>query len=158
MKSAAISITELLTLNTVKHSRKRSNAVRHNVDRETRLPLYLGFLVYNKTRKQDLIDTLFQRRLSVSCDIVLQLSTDIANDQYEDDGVVCPTILRKRLFTTGNLDNLNHNPTFYISSFCISRYCTVNDMLQMRIQASNVTRIDRYSMKKLKDLKLSSHW
>ena len=120
MKSAAISITVLLTLNTVKRSRKRSNAVRHNVDRETRLPLYLGFLVYNKTRKQDLIDTLFQRRLSVSCDIVLQLSTDIANaviDQYEDDGVVCPTILRKRLFTTGNLDNLNHNPTSAHSAF-----------------------------------------
>jgi len=114
VKSAAISITELLTFNAVKRSRKTSNAVRHNVDRETRLPLYLGLLVHNKTRKRDLIDTLFERGLSVSYDRVLQLSTDIANAviyQYEDDDVVCPTILKEGLFTTGNLDNLDHNPT-----------------------------------------------
>jgi len=44
-------------------------------------------------------------------DRVLQLSTDIANaviDRYEDDGVVCPTILKEGLLTTGNLDNLEH--------------------------------------------------
>ena len=116
VKSAAISITQLLimTFNAVKRSRKSSNAVRHNVDQETRLPLYLGIFFHNKTRKRELIDILFKRGLSVSYDRVLQLSTDIANaviDQYEDDGVVCPTILKEGLFTTGNLDNLDHNPT-----------------------------------------------
>ena len=113
VKSAAISITQLLTFNAVNHSRKSSNDVRHNVDQETRLPLYLGLLVHNKTRKQELIDILFKRGLSVSYYRVLQLSTDIANtviDQYEDDGVVCPAIL-KGLVTPGNLDNLDHNPT-----------------------------------------------
>ena len=113
VKSAAISITQLLTFNAVNHSRKSSNDVRHNVDQETRLPLYVGLLVHNKTRKQESIDILFKRGLSVSYNRVLQLSTDIANtviDQYEDDGVVCPAIL-KGLFTPGNLDNLDHNPT-----------------------------------------------
>ena len=113
VKSAAISITQLLTFNAVNCSRKSSNDVWHNVDQETRLPLYLGLLVHNKTRKQELIDILFKRGLSVSYNRVLQLSTDIANtviDQYEDDGVVCPAIL-KGLFTLGNLDNLDHNPT-----------------------------------------------
>jgi len=57
VKSAAISITELLTFNAVKQRRKSSNAIRHNVDRETRLPLFL--YIRNKTRKRDLIDTLF---------------------------------------------------------------------------------------------------
>ena len=50
----------------------------------------------------------------MSYDRVLQLSMDIANaviDQFEDDGVVCPTVLREGLFTTGNLDSLDHNPT-----------------------------------------------
>ena len=95
-------------------SRKSSNAVWHNIGREIRLPLYLGLLLHNKTRKCDLIDILFERGLSVSYDRILQLSMDIANaviDQYEDDGVVCPTVLREGLFTTGNLDNLDHNPT-----------------------------------------------
>ena len=114
VKSAALSITQLLVFNAMKRSRKNSSAVRHNLDRETRLPLYLGLLVHNKTRKRDLIDKLFERGLSVSYDRVLQLSTDVANaviDQFEDDGVVCPTVLREDLFTTGNLDNLDHNPT-----------------------------------------------
>ena len=98
----------------MKRSRKSSNAVQHNLDRETRLPLYLGLLVHNKTRKRDLIDILFERGLSVSYDRILQPSTDMANaviDQYEDDGIVCPTIPKEGLFTTGNLDNLDHNPT-----------------------------------------------
>ena len=113
VKSATLSITQLLVFNAMKRSRKNSSAVRHNLDRETRLPLYLGLLVHNKTRKRDLIDKLFERGLSVSYDRVLQLSTDVANaviDQFEDDGVVCPTVLREDLFTTGNLDNLDHNP------------------------------------------------
>jgi len=42
--AAAISITELLTFNVVKQNRKSSNAIQHNVDRETRLSLYLGLL------------------------------------------------------------------------------------------------------------------
>jgi len=52
VKSAAIPITELLTFNAVKQSRKSSNAIQHNVDRETRLPLYLGVLVHNTSRAQ----------------------------------------------------------------------------------------------------------
>jgi hypothetical protein len=107
-------ITQLVIFNTMKRSRNESTAARHNLDRETRLPLYLGLLVHNKTRKRNLVDTLFQKGLSVSYDRVLQLSTDMANDvldTFEDEGVVCPTILRSNLFTTGNLDNIDHNPT-----------------------------------------------
>ena len=66
VKNAAQSITQLLVFNAMKRSRKGSNAVRHNLDRETRLPLYLGLLIHNKTRKRDLINTLFERGLSVS--------------------------------------------------------------------------------------------
>ena len=79
VKTAATSITELLTFNAVKRGRKSNNAIRHSVDRETKLLLYLGLLVHNKTRKQDLIDTQFERGLSVSYDTVLHLSTDTAN-------------------------------------------------------------------------------
>ena len=87
--------------------------MRHNLDRETRLPLYLGLLIYNKTRKHELIDILFEKGLSVSHDRVLQLSNDMANgiiDHFEADGVVCPIVLRERVFTTGNLNNLVHDP------------------------------------------------
>ena len=43
-----------------------------------------------------------------------QLSTDMANgiiDQFGAESIVCPIVLRERVFTTGNLDNLDHDPT-----------------------------------------------
>ena len=36
---------------------------------------------------------------------------DAAVDSYLEEGVVCPSILRKRLFTTAAMDNIDHNPT-----------------------------------------------
>ena len=111
--NAVFSITQLLVFNTVKQ-RTDSLFVRHNLNRETALPLYIGLLIHNKTRKRDLIDNFFEKGLSVSYDRVLQLSTNEANkviDQYEHEGVVCPKGLRDNLFTTGNLDNIDHNPS-----------------------------------------------
>ena len=52
--------------------------------------------------------------LSISYDRVLQLSTDLANtvcQQYEDDDIVCPPGLRKNVFTTSAVDNIDHNPS-----------------------------------------------
>ena len=113
VRSGALSITQLLLFSAMKWFIKDSNAVRHNLDREIRLQLYLGLLIHNKTRKHKLIDVLFEKCLLVSYDRVLQLSTDMANgiiDDFEADGVVCPIILTERVFTTGYLDNLDHDP------------------------------------------------
>lgn len=116
VKTAAISIVELITFNTIKSSRREATAptTRHSLERETRLPLCIGLLIHNKTRKPDLIDTLFEKWLSVSYDRVQQIATDVANSalaSFENVGVVYPRVLRKDLFTTGNLDNIDHNPS-----------------------------------------------
>jgi hypothetical protein len=112
ISSAALSLTQLLVFNSVKRSRSDSHGVRHNLDRETLLPLYLGIIIHNKTRKRDLIDTLFERGLSVSYGRILQISTEEANrviHRFETDGVVIPTALLSGLYTTGNLDNADHD-------------------------------------------------
>ena len=114
ISTAASSITQLLFYNAVKRSRKDSKAVRHSPDRETALLIYLGLLLHNKTRKRDLIDIFFEKGLSVSYDRVLQLSTEEGNrviELYENEGIVCPSALRDQLFTTGNFDNIDHNPS-----------------------------------------------
>ena len=36
---------------------------------------------------------------------------DAAVSRFQEDGVVCPPVLRKRLFTTAAIDNIDHNPT-----------------------------------------------
>ena len=111
---AVSSITQLLFFIAVKRSRRDSVSVRHNVYRETALPLYVGLLIHNRTRKRHLIDNLFEKGLSVSYDRGLQLSTEEVNrviEMYENEGSVCPSILREQLFTAGNLDNIDHNPS-----------------------------------------------
>ena len=70
--------------------------------------------VYAKTRKQVLVELLHGHGLSVSYDRVLEISAQLGDatvSRYQEEGVVCPPIRRKRLFTTAAMDNIDHNPT-----------------------------------------------
>lgn len=112
---AALTIAQLLQFNC--YSRKpedNSNYVRHNKDRETPLPIYIGVSLHAQTRKRDLVDSLSKLGISISYDRVLSISTDVGNAvcrRFEEEGVVCPTKLRKDLFTTAAIDNIDHNPS-----------------------------------------------
>ena len=60
------------------------------------------------------MELLHENGISVSYDRVLEISTQIGEaviTQYTEDGVVCPPVLRKGLFTTSAMDNIDHNPT-----------------------------------------------
>ncbi len=109
---AVSTLTQLIIFNAVKKRRKTSQFTRHNHNKETAFPLYLGLLVHNKTRRRDLVDFLFESGLSVGYDRVVQIATQTANsviDRFVEDGFVCPTSLRSGLMTTGQLDNIDHN-------------------------------------------------
>ena len=50
----------------------------------------------------------------MSYDRALQLSTEEANtviDRYENEGCVWPGTVIDKLFTAGNLHNIDHNPS-----------------------------------------------
>jgi hypothetical protein len=49
---------------------------------------------------QTVIATLHQQQLG-----------DAAVSKYMEEGVVCPAVMRKGLFTTAAMDNIDHNPT-----------------------------------------------
>ncbi len=56
---AALSITQLLKFNSIKHKRTtQSVTVRHSIDQETPVPTYIGLMLYAHTRKRDLVDRL----------------------------------------------------------------------------------------------------
>ena len=96
-----------MVFNSVKHARK----VIHQARRETPLPIYLYLKIHAVTQSRGLIDTL---GLCVSYDRLLQLTSDIANavcQSFSAEDVVCPPRLRSRLFTTGVVDNVDHNPS-----------------------------------------------
>jgi len=57
---------------------------------------------------------LHEHGLSISYDRVLEISAqlgDAAVNKYVEDQVVCPPGLRRGLFTTTAMDNIDHNPT-----------------------------------------------
>ena len=134
IRGAVSSLTQLLVFNTMKRSRNDSLGSYHNPVRETLLPLYLDIFIHGKTRKRELVDVLFKHGLSVSYDRILQLSTDIGNaviDLFESDGVVFPTKFQHGLFTTGNLDNIDHDPTstsahtaFHGTAISLTQHCS----------------------------------
>ncbi|KAG0717680.1 hypothetical protein GWK47_053918 [Chionoecetes opilio] len=113
--TAALTVSQLLVFNSVKHARSvESTSVRHSRERESPLPLYLSLKIHAVTRSRGLIDTLFSLWMCVSYDRLLQLTADIANgvcQRFNMEEVVCPPKLRKGLFTTGAVDNIDHNPS-----------------------------------------------
>ena len=113
-RNAGLTIAQLLVFNSVKHARHQRSAVRHNRSQETPLPIYVGLKMHSETRKRELVDRFHGLGLCISYDRLLRLSSGVANrlcKQYEEDGVVCPPQLQKGVFTTGQADNLDHNPS-----------------------------------------------
>jgi hypothetical protein len=112
---AALTLSQLLVFNTVARCRDENfRTIRHNPERETPLPLYLGVLIHTKTRKKELVDCLFELGLCISYDRVMSISTNLGNalcHHFEMEKVVCPPKLRKQVFTTAAIDNIDHNPS-----------------------------------------------
>ena len=87
-------------------------AVRHNRDRESPFPE--KDLIHYYTRTRELIDKLYSHGICVSYKRLLSISTDLANTvcaYCHEHNVVCPPNLKSGLFTTGAVDNIDHNPS-----------------------------------------------
>lgn len=110
---AALTISQLLQFNCIGRQRKGTTGkVRHTKERETPVPIYVGLSTHALTRKRELVDSLHKLGVSISYDRVLSISTDVGNAacrRFEEEGVLCPTKLRKELFTTAAIDNIDHN-------------------------------------------------
>ena len=114
---AALSISQILKYNCVKHIRKEADSnsfVRHRLAQETPVPTYVGLLLHAQTRKRELVDRLYSLGLSISYDRVLRISAELGNNlcqRYHNDQVVCPPSLKGNVFTTSAVDNIDHNPS-----------------------------------------------
>lgn len=112
---SALTMSQLLVFNSSVRRREKTRSIgKHNPERETPLPVYLGVMIHTKTRKRELVDIMFNLGLSICYDRVLSISTDLANtvcNFYESQKVVCPPQLKGGLFTTAAVDNIDHNPS-----------------------------------------------
>ena len=109
-----LAISQLLKYNAVRHRHKKGETIRHCASQETPLPVYIGLMLHAETRKRELVDKLYQHGLCISYDRALHHSTNMGNNvchRYEIEQVVCPPTMRKNLFTTSAVDNIDHNPS-----------------------------------------------
>ena len=90
----ALSISQLLLYNSCKRYKENAkDMVRHSQQREPPLLIYLGIMLHTKTRKRDLVNTLFNLGLCMSYDRVLNISTELGDKicyNYEQEKVVPP--------------------------------------------------------------------
>ena len=71
-------------------------------------------MIHTKTRRRDLVDELYRLGLSVAYDRVLSISSALGDNicrYFQLEGAVCPPKLKGGLFTTGAVDNIDHNPS-----------------------------------------------
>ena len=70
--------------------------------------------MHGLTRKRTLVDTFFILGMCVSDHRLLQITADMAEGictRFEAGNVMCPPKMRRGLFTTGAVDNVDYNPT-----------------------------------------------
>ena len=87
---------------------------RHSKDREPAFPVFMELSVHSKTRKKEIVNTLFEHGLSINYDRVLEISAQMGEavvKRYVDIGLVCPPQLRLGVFTVSAVDNCDHNPS-----------------------------------------------
>ena len=69
-----LTLSQLLLYNsTNRYKENATDNVRHSKQRETPLPIYLGVMLHTKTRKLELVDTLFHLGLCISYYRVLKI-------------------------------------------------------------------------------------
>ena len=109
----ALSIAQLIHFNTARN-RSSSDQIRHTASAETPLPIYVALLIHAHTRSRYLIDKLYELGLSISYSRMLTISASLGNvvcQQFKNDGLVCPSLLRQNVFTTHAIDNIDYNPS-----------------------------------------------
>lgn len=107
-------ISQLLQYNCFARQKEDAAHHRHSKEREVPFPIYMGLSMFSKTRKRNLVELLHEHGLCISYDRVLEISAQLGEavvTQYVQEGVVCPPVLRKGLFCTSAMDNIDHNPT-----------------------------------------------
>ena len=116
---SCLTVSQLILYNTnKKSSTSEKKGTRHSHDREPPIPIYIGLNIHSLFRSRKLIEQFYSLGIGISYDLVIQLENGMALSlcgQYQANDVVCPTHLRKGLFTVGAMDNIDHNTVFYNS-------------------------------------------
>ena len=112
-------IAQLIVFNSKKQDKHMSSTStffneRHCKNQETTVPLYVGLKIHAMTHSKTLITNFEKLGLSISYSRVLEMDKLISLnqcEQFKNENIVCPSILRRNILTIGALDNIDHNPS-----------------------------------------------
>ena len=91
-----------------------NTVIRHSKDLETPFPLYHGIKLHGDATLKHQIENAHHLGLSVLYDRVMDVKVLVAHavcKRHAEDGVVLPTNVRRSVFTTHDVDNLDSNKT-----------------------------------------------
>ena len=115
LQKVSVNLSQLIRSNSVNWKRREgTQKFRHSKNNEPLLPVLIGLMVHARTKKRKLVDQLAAEGVSISHDCVINLRRSISNQvcmEYQANGPVCPVDLKKNVFTTAAIDNLDHNPS-----------------------------------------------
>ncbi|CAG9762637.1 unnamed protein product [Ceutorhynchus assimilis] len=109
----AVTICQLIMFNMLQ-ALPKGNIIRHKKKLEPPLPIYLGLSIYARSRNKQQIDELHNLGISISSNRVMEITAQFSHvvvGRAEEEGVVCPSSLKKGLFTVAAIDNIDHNPS-----------------------------------------------
>ena len=110
LKQASLTVSQLLAFNTTICTRNQSLSLYHSRKREPPLPVYLAQMVHTKTRNLSIIRNLSKLGLCISKDRFAPVSVCMGSaviEMNKQKGHVLPTNLRKGLFSTASVDNID---------------------------------------------------
>ena len=146
-KDVALSHLLQFNCNTNRTHKMENMLQRHVFNREPAFSVYMGLSVYCKTRKEHLVNMLYEHGISISYDRVLAISNAVGESvvsRYVENGVVCPVRLKKGVFTTAAVDNIDHNPTattatssFHGTSMSLFQHSPHTGMPQRKVEIPN---------------------
>ena len=141
VSQAAKTVAQLIMYS---YRKKSGNAInrRHNKERETPAPVYIGLKLYATVRAKTLIQKLFVLGISISYDRCVDICNDIATsllEKYDRDGVFTGNS-RKGLFSLIAKDNIDENSK---STKVISHFHGISmTIMQFRREECNGTAIE----------------
>ena len=117
-KQIACCLSQLLIFNTVTRGRSTTN-IRHPAKMETPFPLYVGVKLHAEGRSKQQLEMLLEYGLSIGPKRVRGIKLGLARavcKRAKEESVLVPTNMKKGVFVTGDVDNLDHRKTSNLSN------------------------------------------
>ena len=161
----ACTISQIICSNAIKQT-SQTETLYQRRERETPLPLYVGLKLHVNDRQKGNISIFHGLGMSVSYDRVMEVRKNFAkavSKRWAEDGVVVPTNIKRGVFVTSAVDNLDESGRceFHGTAMTLTSHPTTDNMgedppplrldlldkspVQLPYDYANVPYVDEYA-------------